>query len=172
MRALFDYDPSIDELLPCKEIGLSFSSGDILQIISIKDPNWWQAKHAGTEGPIGLVPSQELEERRKAYVSREADFVHKIGICGTRISKRKVKTFYRSKQNCDFDKADTTLYEEVTRMPPFKRKTLVLIGAQGVGRRTLKNRMVNSDTKKFGTVMPREFDNLLNWFMDWRNFKF
>lgn len=156
MRALFDYDPSTDELLPCKEIGLPFSSGDILQIISIKDPNWWQAKHAGTEGPIGLIPSQELEERRKAYVPREADFVHKIGICGTRISKRKIKTFYKSKANCEFDKADTTLYEEVTRMPPFKRKTLVLIGVQGVGRRTLKNRMVNSDTKKFGTVMPRE----------------
>lgn len=154
MRALFDYDPSSDELLPCKEIGLPFSSGDILQIISIKDPNWWQAKHAGTEGPIGLIPSQELEERRKAYVSREADFVHKIGICGTRISKRKIKTFYKSKANCEFDKADTTLYEEVTRMPPFKRKTLVLIGVQGVGRRTLKNRMVNSDTKRFGSVMP------------------
>jgi len=174
MRALFEYDPTNDELLPCKEIGLPFSSGDILQIISIKDPNWWQAKHAGTEGPIGLVPSQELEERRKAYVSREADFVHKIGICGTRISKRKVKTFYKSKSNCDFDKADTTLYEEVTRMPPFKRKTLVLIGVQGVGRRTLKNRLVNSDTKKFGSVMPHtsrpprplEESGKGYWFMD------
>ncbi|CAO1381367.1 unnamed protein product [Diamesa tonsa] len=154
MKPLFDYDPTVDELLPCKEIGLPFFNGDILQIISIKDPNWWQAKHAGTEGPIGLIPSQELEERRKAYVAPEADFVHKIGICGTRISKRKVKTFYKSKANCDFDKADTTLYEEVTRMPPFKRKTLVLIGVQGVGRRTLKNRLVNSDQTKFGSVMP------------------
>ena len=36
MRALFDYDPSNDELLPCKEIGLSFSSGDILQISTLK----------------------------------------------------------------------------------------------------------------------------------------
>lgn len=103
-----------------------------------------------------MIPSQELEERRKAYVAPEADFVHKIGICGTRISKRKVKTFYKSKANCDFDKADTTLYEEVTRMPPFKRKTLVLIGVQGVGRRTLKNRLVNSDQTKFGSVMPRK----------------
>lgn len=52
-----------------------------------------------------------------------------------------------------------TLYEEVTRMPPFKRKTLVLIGTQGVGRRTLKNRLVNSDTKRFGGVVPRELNN-------------
>lgn len=41
MRALFEYDPESDELLPCKEIGLKFQSGDILQIINVKDPNWW-----------------------------------------------------------------------------------------------------------------------------------
>lgn len=39
-------------------------------------------------------------------------------------------------------------------MPPFKRKTLVLIGSQGVGRRTLKNRLVNSDPDKFGAIVP------------------
>lgn len=86
MRAQFDYDPTGDNLLPCQDIGLSFKRGDILQIINVKDPNWWQARHAGTEGPTGLVPSQELEERRQAYVSPEADFVHKISICGTRVS--------------------------------------------------------------------------------------
>ena len=39
-------------------------------------------------------------------------------------------------------------------MPPFKRKTLVLIGCHGVGRRTLKNRIINSDPEKFGGVTP------------------
>jgi MAGUK p55 subfamily member 2/6 len=157
MRALFDYEPQDDNLLPCKEIGLNFEHGDILQIINVKDPNWWQAKHAGTDGPIGLIPSQELEERRKAFVPHEADFVHKIGICGTRISKKKRKTMYKTKANSDFDKADLMLYEEVTKMPPFKRKTLVLIGVQGVGRRTLRNRLMNSNPDKFGTIIPREF---------------
>ncbi|XP_053666298.1 protein PALS2 isoform X1 [Anopheles marshallii] len=154
MRALFDYDPNEDNLLPCKEIGLSFMRGDILQIINVKDPNWWQAKHAGEEGPTGLIPSQELEERRQAYVPPEADFVHKIGICGTRISKKKRKILYKTKQNGEFDKADLMLYEEVTKMPPFKRKTLVLVGVAGVGRRTLKNRLINSDPDKFGSVLP------------------
>lgn len=32
MRALFDYDPKDDTLLPCKEIGLPFNKGDILQV--------------------------------------------------------------------------------------------------------------------------------------------
>lgn len=157
MRALFDYEPDYDNLLPCKDIGLPFSRGDVLQIINIKDPNWWQAKHAGTNGPIGLIPSPELEERRKAYVPPEADFVHKIGICGTRVSKKKKKFLYKSKSNQDFDKADLMLYEEVTKMPPFKRKTLVLVGVHGVGRRTLKNRLINSDPSKFAAITPRKF---------------
>ncbi|XP_055632984.1 protein PALS2 isoform X2 [Toxorhynchites rutilus septentrionalis] len=154
MRTLFDYDPAEDNLLPCQDIGLPFQRGDILQIINVKDPNWWQARHAGEDGPIGLIPSQELEERRQAYVPPEADFVHKISICGTRISKKKRKTMYKTKQNGEFDKADLMLYEEVTKMPPFKRKTLVLIGVSGVGRRTLKNRLINSDPDKFGSVLP------------------
>lgn len=32
MRALFDYEPEEDSLLPCKEIGLPFQYGDILQV--------------------------------------------------------------------------------------------------------------------------------------------
>lgn len=32
MRALFDYEPEDDTLLPCKEIGLPFQYGDILQV--------------------------------------------------------------------------------------------------------------------------------------------
>lgn len=160
MRALFEYHPEEDSLLPCKEIGLAFDRGDILQIVDQRDPNWWQAKKVGGDGATGLIPSIELEERRKAFVAPEADFVHKIGICGTRISKKKKKIIYQSKSNCDFDKAELLLYEEVAKMPPFKRKTLVLIGTQGVGRRTLKNRLINSDPDKFGAVVPCKYSNV------------
>ncbi|XP_060518307.1 protein PALS2 isoform X2 [Cylas formicarius] len=154
MRALFQYNPEDDTLLPCKEIGLPFDRGDILQIVDQRDPNWWQAKKIGGDNRTGLIPSLELEERRKAFVAPDADFVHKISICGAKISRKKKKIIYQSKSNCDFDKAELLLYEEVTRMPPFKRKTLVLIGVQGVGRRTLKNRLINSDPEKFAGVIP------------------
>ncbi|XP_055383466.1 protein PALS2 [Condylostylus longicornis] len=175
MRALFSYNPEDDSLIPCPELGLAFNQGDILQIIDVKDPNWWQARNiTSNSDKTGLIPSQELEERRKAFVPPEADFVHKIGICGTRISKRKRKTMYKSIANCEFDKADLMLYEEVTRMPPFRRKTLVLIGVTGVGRRTLKNRLINSDPDKFGAVIPHttrpkrplEEDGTSYWFVD------
>nr|XP_022911662.1 MAGUK p55 subfamily member 6 isoform X2 [Onthophagus taurus] len=154
MRALFEYVPEEDTLLPCKEIGLSFNRGDILQIVDQKDPNWWQAKKVNGDGKVGLIPSIELEERRKAFVPPDYDYVHKISICGAKISKRKKKIIYKSKASSDFDKAELLLYEEVTKMPPFKRKTLVLIGSQGVGKRTIKNRLVNSDSSKFAGVIP------------------
>lgn len=154
MRALFEYIPEEDTLLPCKEIGLRFDRGDILQIVDQKDPNWWQAKIVDGDGKVGLVPSLELEERRKAFVAPDYDYVHKISICGAKISKKKKKIIYKSKSSSDFDKAELLLYEEVTKMPPFKRKTLVLIGTQGVGKRTIKNRLINSDSSKFAGVVP------------------
>ncbi|XP_012270090.1 MAGUK p55 subfamily member 2 [Orussus abietinus] len=176
MRALFDYDPAEDTLLPCKEIGLPFMKGDYLQIVDQADPNWWQARKVEGEGlgPPGLIPSLELEERRKAFVPPEADFVHKISICGTRISKKKKRKMYQSKSNGEFDGAELLLYEEVARMPPFRRKTLALVGPRGVGRRTLKNRLINSDPERFGTIVPYtsrpprvlEEDGKSYWFTD------
>ncbi|ROT69364.1 MAGUK p55 subfamily member 6, partial [Penaeus vannamei] len=161
MRALYSYDPTDDTLLPTcpsqqpQDIGLKFEKGDILQIVDQSDPNWWQAQVVGSGSKrTGLIPSQELEERRKAFVRQEYDYVHKIGICGTRISKRKKKLMFSTKKSTDYDQAELLLYEEVARMPPFMRKTLVLIGSHGVGRRTLKNRIIASDPSKFGTIIP------------------
>jgi len=161
MRAMFSYEPNDDTLLPtcpsqqADEIGLKFDKGAILQIVNQSDPNWWQAQLVGSDNKrTGLIPSQELEERRKAFVRQEYDYVHKVGICGTRISKRKKKIMFSSKKSIEYDKAELLLYEEVARMPPFMRKTLVFIGSHGVGRRTLKNRVISSDPAKFGTIIP------------------
>ncbi|XP_076374128.1 protein PALS2-like isoform X4 [Tachypleus tridentatus] len=153
-KALYNYDPSKDNLLPCKEIGLSFKQGNILEILNQQDPNWWQARIVDSKGPTGLIPSQELEERRRAFVRPEFNFTTKSSMCGTRISKKKRKRFYETKTNGDFDKTELLLYEEVARMPPFKRKTLVLLGAQGVGRRSLKTRLISTAPDKFSSPLP------------------
>ena len=53
MRALFSYNPEKDDLLPNKELGLKFQSGDILEIVeSQKDPNWWQVYNHNTHNSI------------------------------------------------------------------------------------------------------------------------
>lgn len=54
----------------------------------------------------------------------------------------------------EFDRHEILLYEEVAKVPPFKRKTLILIGAQGVGRRRLKNKLLLRDPLLFGTTIP------------------
>lgn len=41
-------------------------------------------------------------------------------------------------------------------MPPFQRKTLVLVGANHVGRRSMKERLIRDDPRRFGAVMPRK----------------
>lgn len=63
VRALFDYDPRGDDLIPCQQAGLSFTCGEIIQIVSKADPYWWQAiKEGDNEGFAGLAPSPELQE--------------------------------------------------------------------------------------------------------------
>ena len=47
MKCHFDYDPARDSLIPCKEAGLRFSAGDLLQIVNQDDANWWQVSPRG-----------------------------------------------------------------------------------------------------------------------------
>ncbi|XP_062894006.1 MAGUK p55 subfamily member 2b isoform X6 [Mobula hypostoma] len=113
------------------------------------------ACHVKEGGSAGLIPSQLLEEKRKAFVKRDWDFSTPSGaLCGSMGGKRKKKMMYLTTKNAEFDRHELLIYEEVAKMPPFQRKTLVLIGAQGVGRRSLKNRLIMSDPMRFGTTIP------------------
>ncbi|KAJ8336862.1 hypothetical protein SKAU_G00380820 [Synaphobranchus kaupii] len=65
VRALFDYDPQEDEVIPCKEAGLAFRKGAVLQLLKWEEPVWWQARLCGGANlRAGLVPSKQLQERR------------------------------------------------------------------------------------------------------------
>lgn len=148
VKCHFDYDPASDSLIPCKEAGLRFCAGDLLQIVNQDDPNWWQVRgfwgvpalfppprdppaaevhgglgcsggslwgggSLGAGGPMGqgphacraqachveggsagLVPSQLLEEKRKAFVRRDAEMTPASGtwpphrVRGPRIGSR------------------------------------------------------------------------------------
>jgi hypothetical protein len=63
VRAQFDYDPGDDDLIPCAQAGIAFNTGDVLQIISKDDHNWWQARKVAAMGSAGLIPSPELQVR-------------------------------------------------------------------------------------------------------------
>uniref|UniRef100_A0A8V0ZZR1 MAGUK p55 scaffold protein 2 n=2 Tax=Gallus gallus TaxID=9031 RepID=A0A8V0ZZR1_CHICK len=155
VKCHFDYDPASDSLIPCKEAGLRFAAGDLLQIVNQDDPNWWQACHV-EGGSAGLIPSQLLEEKRKAFVKRDLEVAPTSAgaLCSSLSGKRKKRMMYLTTKNAEFDRHELLIYEEVARMPPFRRKTLVLIGAQGVGRRSLKNKLIMSDQARYGTTIP------------------
>ena len=60
------------------------------------DANWWQATMVDYPNePAKLVPSRELEERRRAFVRPEADYTTKIGLCGTLVSRKKKKQLFQ-----------------------------------------------------------------------------
>ncbi|XP_004875246.1 55 kDa erythrocyte membrane protein isoform X3 [Heterocephalus glaber] len=126
MRAQFDYDPQKDSLIPCKEAGLKFVTGDIIQIINKDDSNWWQGWVEGSsKESAGLIPSPELQEWRVASVAQSAP--SEAPSCSPFGKKKKYKDKYLAKHSSIFDQLDVVSYEEVVRLPAFKRKTLVLI---------------------------------------------
>jgi len=73
VRALFEYNPVGDEFIPSQQAGIHFTVGDILQVISKDDHNWWQARLWGAmpTNAAGLIPSPELQEWRAACISVE-----------------------------------------------------------------------------------------------------
>uniref|UniRef100_A0A3B4UEN5 Peripheral plasma membrane protein CASK n=1 Tax=Seriola dumerili TaxID=41447 RepID=A0A3B4UEN5_SERDU len=129
VRAQFEYDPAKDDLIPCKEAGVRFQVGDIIQIISKDDHNWWQGKLENTKnGTAGLIPSPELQEWRVACIAMEKTKQEQQASCTWFGKKKKqYKDKYLAKHNAVFDQLDLVTYEEVVKLPSFKRKTLVLL---------------------------------------------
>ncbi|XP_047014941.1 calcium/calmodulin-dependent serine protein kinase b isoform X2 [Ictalurus punctatus] len=156
VRAQFEYDPAKDDLIPCKEAGVRFRVGDIIQIISKDDHNWWQGKLENMKnGTAGLIPSPELQEWRVACLAMEKTKQEQQASCTWFGKKKKqYKDKYLAKHNAVFDQLDLVTYEEVVKLPAFKRKTLVLLGAHGVGRRHIKNTLITKHPNRFAYPIP------------------
>ncbi|KAG9351973.1 hypothetical protein JZ751_023224 [Albula glossodonta] len=153
VRAQFDYDPTKDDLIPCKEAGLKFQTGDIIQIINKQDPNWWQGRvDSSATNYAGLIPSPELQEWRAASKSKSSTEISQS--CSPFGKKKKCKDKYLAKHSSIFDQLDVISYEEVVKLPAFNRKTLVLIGAPGVGRSHIKNTLLTKYPEKFAYPTP------------------
>ncbi|KAM6116958.1 55 kDa erythrocyte membrane protein isoform 2-T2 [Pterocles gutturalis] len=141
--------PNQQSRLPAlQEAGLKFQTGDVIQIINKDDSNWWQGRVEGscTES-AGLIPSPELQEWRVASITQSSQ--SESPSCSPFGKKKKCKDKYLAKHSSIFDQLDVVSYEEVVRLPAFKRKTLVLIGASGVGRSHIKNALLSNNPEKF-----------------------
>ncbi|XP_018124566.1 MAGUK p55 subfamily member 7 isoform X2 [Xenopus laevis] len=169
VKVLFDYYPNEDKAIPCKEAGLSFRKGDILQIMSQDDATWWQAKHEGDANPrAGLIPSKQFQERRfalrKPVVSNQPQKVPNRKSSGFRRSfrlsrkdRKTNKSMYECKKSDRYDTADVPTYEEVAlyqRQPNEKHRLVVLVGPVGVGVNELKRKVLISNTQHYGVTIP------------------
>ncbi|XP_077364939.1 MAGUK p55 subfamily member 7 isoform X4 [Festucalex cinctus] len=170
VKALFDYDPKDDKAIPCKEAGLAFKKGSILQIMSQDDATWWQAKHEGDANPrAGLIPSKQFQERRLALRSPAAILppIHRSSIRRSigfrrsfRLSRKDKKTnksMYECKKSEMYDTADVPTYEEVTkyqRQGRARHRLVILVGPTGVGLNELKRKLLISDPQHFSVTIP------------------
>lgn len=169
IKALFDYNPTEDKAIPCKEAGLGFKKGDILQVMSQDDATWWQAKLEG-DGNLraGLIPSKHFQERRLA-VWRPTPVMTLQRTSSKRISglrrsfrlsrrdKKTNKSMYECKKSEQYDTADVPTYEEVTtyrRKHGDRHRLVVLVGPTGVGLNELKRKLLISDPEHFSVTIP------------------
>uniref|UniRef100_A0A671M454 MAGUK p55 subfamily member 7-like n=1 Tax=Sinocyclocheilus anshuiensis TaxID=1608454 RepID=A0A671M454_9TELE len=167
VRALFDYNPQEDPAIPCKDAGLEFWRGDVLQIVNQEDDTWWQARrHGDANLRAGLIPSRQLQERR-VTLQRPAVLFHPLResiIFGAGLRKsfrlsRKDSTGQHVRQKMGKGHAGIHLpiYQEVL---PYKRKPdepyrlVLLTGPSGVGVTELKRRLLLSDPEHFSVSVP------------------
>ncbi|PAA74978.1 hypothetical protein BOX15_Mlig017014g2, partial [Macrostomum lignano] len=189
VKAMFSYNPDDDELNPCPQAGIRFRVGDILQVISKDDHNWWQARswNAPANTPASLIPSPELQEWRTACsaIERSKKLDSALNCSGLpffSFGRRhhgwrsggggggggKSRSKHASGSGLaasstaassasaptPYDQLEMVTYEEVVRLTNFRRKTLVLLGAHGVGRRHIKNTLIQTAPDRFAYPIP------------------
>ncbi|XP_029497930.1 MAGUK p55 subfamily member 7-like isoform X2 [Oncorhynchus nerka] len=184
VRSLFDYNPEEDPAIPCRQAGLGFKRGDILQIVNQEDDTWWQAcRHGDSNSRAGLIPSRQLQERRvalqrpkalfkpqrvpnKVAVVEDADYgaITGIHIAGLRRSFRLGRRGGRSGSVESKRKiqemggaTQTPTYLEVApycRDHKEGRRLVLLVGPSGVGLSEMKRRLLLSDPDHYGVTVP------------------
>uniref|UniRef100_A0A8C8D9Z4 Membrane protein, palmitoylated 7b (MAGUK p55 subfamily member 7) n=1 Tax=Oncorhynchus tshawytscha TaxID=74940 RepID=A0A8C8D9Z4_ONCTS len=177
VRSLFDYNPEEDPAIPCRQAGLGFKRGDILQIVNQEDDTWWQAcRHGDSNSRAGLIPSRQLQERwtlkltfththphthahsdrcvtgisfPAAGLRRSFRLGRRGGRSGNVESKRKSQEMGGATQ--------TPTYLEVApycRDHKEGRRLVLLVGPSGVGLSELKRRLLLSDPDHYGVTVP------------------
>ncbi|XP_053191379.1 protein PALS1 isoform X2 [Scomber japonicus] len=165
VKAHFDYDPSDDPYVPCRELGLSFQKGDILHIISQADPNWWQAYRDGDEDnqPLaGLVPGKSFQQQREAMKQtieedKEPEKSGKLW-CAKKNKRKRKKLLYNAHRNDDIDNEEILTYEEMAlyHQPANRKRPIALIGPTSCGQAELRQRLLNNQLERFAGAVPRK----------------
>ncbi|XP_065065224.1 protein PALS1-like [Rhopilema esculentum] len=161
-RAQFDYDPQDDNYIPCREIGLPFRKGEILEILNQEDPNWWQARKVNVEanGLAGLIPSKTFQQQREATKVtvrevKEPETAKQKKKCFCLPGKKKKTKTTESAPADDFSLDEILAYEEMVEVQPDqkRKRPIVLIGPPKVGRKQLRQKLINSEPGRFAPAI-------------------
>uniref|UniRef100_A0A672H8K7 Membrane protein, palmitoylated 7b (MAGUK p55 subfamily member 7) n=1 Tax=Salarias fasciatus TaxID=181472 RepID=A0A672H8K7_SALFA len=174
VRTLFDYDPLDDPAIPCKDAAVAFQRGDVLEVVSMEDDTWWQARRLGDgdgDGRAGLIPSRQLHERWARspvhpFTPRPTDSDKKFSSGpGLRRSFRLGRKSSLAREAARSRRWSAGVhgamcpptYVEVIphpREPRDRRRLVVLVGPGGVGVSELKRRLLVSDPDRYGVAVP------------------
>uniref|UniRef100_A0A8C6VY90 MAGUK p55 scaffold protein 4 n=1 Tax=Nothobranchius furzeri TaxID=105023 RepID=A0A8C6VY90_NOTFU len=169
MRAMVDYRPQQDSSIPCPVAGMSFSRGDLLEVVDQSDGQWWQARKLPCGATFaGLIPSA-----KQVFLHLSLDDLFLVGPYKQKCSSPSLAGFRRSfrlwrrtwykkrRQSCTSCSPSSNVlsspYEEVAlyqRLPQESYRLIVLIGASGVGVNELRKRLIKLNPSTFQGPVP------------------
>lgn len=160
VKTFFNYEADRDDFMPVKELGLSFREGEILEIIDVSDPKWWQARREGDDEHrlAGLIPSanflkhiqdhQNQENSTASYFKNEKkNLVSLLFNC----PKGSMPRSRKRPLDMPFSSNEIPPYEEVCLYYPTKssKRPIFLIGIRHIGQREIIDKFVQSDPNRF-----------------------
>ncbi|XP_049613088.1 protein PALS1 [Syngnathus scovelli] len=159
VRAYFDYDPSDDPFVPCRELGLSFQKGDILHVISQDDPNWWQAYRDGDEENqllAGLIPGKCFQQQRETLKRTTPDRSREQQGKRWYVKKNKQQKKKSTSPCRNAESEDVLTYEEMSlyHQPANRKRPIALIAPTNSGHDELRRRLLVVEPNKFAVAVP------------------
>ncbi|XP_051511242.1 protein PALS1-like [Myxocyprinus asiaticus] len=167
IKANFNYDPSDDRYVPCRELGLSFRKGDVLHVISQDDPDWWQAYRDGDEDqkPLaGLIPGKSFQQLREAMkktiTDRNQEQKGKLW-CARKNKNQRKNLLHNPRNTIEHYSEDILTYEEVAlyHQPSDRKRPIALIGPPNSGHDELRQRLLSLEPTRFTGAVPHTTRN-------------
>ena len=181
MKSRINWESAKDRGLPVTDdsVNINISVGDILEVLSKDEQNWWQARKVGSvyedacgifndPGPIGLIPSPSLLEKRVKSKQKEDSLNNTNNSSSVENSPRKKKNSIMRKLSMKKRSASSLSlntkmqvklnepYTEMTKIgtQEMKLRPIIIIGARGIGTSEFKDRLIDANPSLYDSPIP------------------
>uniref|UniRef100_A0A3Q2XM45 Membrane protein, palmitoylated 4a (MAGUK p55 subfamily member 4) n=1 Tax=Hippocampus comes TaxID=109280 RepID=A0A3Q2XM45_HIPCM len=136
-EAMVDYCPLQDSSIPCPDVGVFFSKGEVLEVLDQTDGQWWQARKITSSASFaGLIPSAATLKRSPDAITNMDRWTDSLTTYFCLLRRSLSKRRRRSSTTITAYCANVaTPYEEVVlyRRPPGDHHRLIIL----VGEKTI-----------------------------------